>query len=399
MTTLIFLLVTACAISYVKAWESQCASFKADSVGNVQDVTTSYYKAGSLVNLTSLYTPISSSSLPAFCRVQFTVLTNPDTGKTALAELWLPDGWNQRVIGFGNGGWSGGVPYSAMGLDGIARGYASYGTDTGHQSSSRDGSWGLGNDDAIIDHGYRALHLTTVASKALTLEYYGTNYIKSYYSGCSTGGRQGLKAMASFPEDYDGVDYHRLVAEYLTTMFPSFFPPALFPKDWLVNKVIRQQTALLWINLRPSANSTRHTLIRIRTTFSPHMHSEENSGLALIQWYKDVLAYTMANSDVNLDDHYKLFTVPGMAHCRVNFILDTMRNYLDSDSLQTYDRADQAHGSSGGMLSVRKRPLCKKDPNMTVRMMPTEKRFLDSTQPAISQFKLPWLNGSNMIEA
>lgn len=114
------------------------------------------------------------------------------------------------------------VPYSAMGPDGVAQGYASYGTDTGkfserrrkalltfllsgHQSSSRNGSWGLGNDDAIIDHAYRALHLTTVASKALTIEYYGQNHTKSYYSGCSTGGRQGLRAITMFPQDYDGI--------------------------------------------------------------------------------------------------------------------------------------------------------------------------------------------------
>lgn len=63
------------------------------------------------------------------------------------------------------------------------------------------------NDDAIIDFAWRALHLTTVHAKQLTQEYYGRGFTKSYFSGCSTGGRQGIKAMNAFPEDYDGLMY------------------------------------------------------------------------------------------------------------------------------------------------------------------------------------------------
>lgn len=77
---------------------------------------------------------------------------------------------------------------------------------TGHDSPSRDGTWGGPyNDDGIIDFAYRALHITTVVSKQLVAQYYGYPHTKSYYLACSTGGRQGIKAMASFPEDYDGV--------------------------------------------------------------------------------------------------------------------------------------------------------------------------------------------------
>lgn len=108
------LLVSTGTLTSTMAWRDQCAGFKADSVDNIRNVTTLYYTAGSLVNLTSLYTPLSTSNLPAFCRVQFTVVTNPSTGKTAQAELWLPDGWNKRVIGYGNGGWSGGCKSASI---------------------------------------------------------------------------------------------------------------------------------------------------------------------------------------------------------------------------------------------------------------------------------------------
>ena len=112
-----------------------------------------------------------------------------------------------------------------MGVDGVAQGYASYGTDggkfvqqetsliveltrilaLGHESDWLDGSWGLNNDDTIIDFGYRAVHLSVIASKALNARYYGKEHSKSYFSGCSNGGRQGIKSMASYPEDFDGL--------------------------------------------------------------------------------------------------------------------------------------------------------------------------------------------------
>lgn len=77
--------------------------------------------------------------------------------------------------------------------------------NSGHQSDWLDGSWGLNNDDAIIDFGHRAVHLSVVASKALTALYYGKEHSKSYFSGCSNGGRQGIKSIASYPEDFDGL--------------------------------------------------------------------------------------------------------------------------------------------------------------------------------------------------
>lgn len=118
------------------------------------------------------------------------------------------------------------MPVADIGLNGVAQGYASFGTNTGeisdvlrlsslclafsrltgHDSPSRDGTWGgPHNDDGIIDFAYRALHVTTVVAKQLVAQYYGYPHTRSYYLACSTGGRQGIKAMASFPEDYDGV--------------------------------------------------------------------------------------------------------------------------------------------------------------------------------------------------
>lgn len=49
------------------------------------------------------------------------------------------------------------------------------------------------------------MHTGVVVGKQITEQFYGRNYTKSYYLGCSTGGRQGFKAVQDYPEDFDGV--------------------------------------------------------------------------------------------------------------------------------------------------------------------------------------------------
>ncbi|KAL9080116.1 MAG: hypothetical protein Q9157_001076 [Trypethelium eluteriae] len=78
-------------------------------------------------------------------------------------------------------------------------------TDTGHISSTGDGSWALNDPQSQADWGYRAMHGSVSLAKELTKSYYGKSISYSYYSGCSTGGRQGLKEVQMFPEDFDGV--------------------------------------------------------------------------------------------------------------------------------------------------------------------------------------------------
>ncbi len=78
-------------------------------------------------------------------------------------------------------------------------------TDTGHNSTSGDISWALNEPEKKIDFGWRAMHESVVLSKTLVNAFYGQESSYSYYSGCSTGGRQGLKEVQMFPNDFDGV--------------------------------------------------------------------------------------------------------------------------------------------------------------------------------------------------
>ncbi|TFK46083.1 feruloyl esterase-like protein [Heliocybe sulcata] len=207
LTTLLALGV-ALGVPAAAPGESACLSF---TVQNVTDVPVAlvgqeYYPAGATVNITTLYSMINTNTLPAFCRLQFAITTNSTANKTAGTEVWLPDSWNGRFLGTGNGGFSGGVGVADLGFAAVQQGFAGVGTDTGHISAVGDGTWGgPHNDNAIIDFAYRAMHLSVVAGKQIVEQYYGTAANKSYYMSCSTGGREGLKEAQQFPEDFDGV--------------------------------------------------------------------------------------------------------------------------------------------------------------------------------------------------
>ena len=87
--------------------------------------------------------------------------------------------------------------------EGVKRGFATAGTDTGHDGGSA--SFALGHPEKLTDFAYRAVHEMTVTSKAIIQNFYGTAPRYSYWNGCSTGGRQGLKEAQKFPADFDGI--------------------------------------------------------------------------------------------------------------------------------------------------------------------------------------------------
>jgi len=141
-----------------------------------------------------------SMDLPAFCRVAVTL--TPTADSDIKMELWLPANWNGKFMMVGNGAWSGAVSYSAM-AEPLGRGYAVASTDTGHEGGR--GTFGFGHPEKLVDFAWRAVHETTVKGKALTTAYYGGGPRLSYWDGCSSGGKQGLKEVQMFPADYDGV--------------------------------------------------------------------------------------------------------------------------------------------------------------------------------------------------
>lgn len=158
--------------------------------------------AGASFNHSSPEPPTNDTGLPALCAVSIHVISSPDSSFNF--GLFLPDKWNSRYIASGNGRLSGGIKWNDMESN-VLNGFAAVSTDTGHLSEAFDGSWALNNPESIIDWGYRAMHESVVMGKAITEAYYDENIKFSYYAACSTGGRQGLKEIQKFPEDFDGV--------------------------------------------------------------------------------------------------------------------------------------------------------------------------------------------------
>ena len=85
----------------------------------------------------------------------------------------------------------------------LQAGYATAGTDDGHIGGTA--IWAPGHHQKIIDFGFRALKETTDAAKAVIAAFYGKGPDRSYFVGCSDGGREALMEAQRFPDDFDGI--------------------------------------------------------------------------------------------------------------------------------------------------------------------------------------------------
>ena len=178
------------------ATEESCSGLmRADGLLELPDAPTTLTSA----------TPVGASDeLPAHCRVEGYVAPQVHF------ELRLPfhdesvQAWNGNFLMQGCGGLCGGIN-SATCDDALARNYAVVVTDLGHRAPSYQALWAYDNIGAEIDFAYRATHVVTVAAKAIVERFYGAPPRRSYFRGCSTGGRQGLVEAQRFPADYDGI--------------------------------------------------------------------------------------------------------------------------------------------------------------------------------------------------
>jgi hypothetical protein len=145
----------------------------------------------------------AAPSAPEHCRIR--VMVQPEIN----IEVNLPAAWNNRLYMFGNGGWAG-ESFEAAGrvthrARGLKAGFVTAATDTGHSAASEPGASFALNRQKLLDYGFRSLHVTAETAKLLARTYYGAGPAKSYYEGCSQGGRQGLTLAQRFPNDFDGI--------------------------------------------------------------------------------------------------------------------------------------------------------------------------------------------------
>ncbi len=145
----------------------------------------------------------ASEDTPEHCRISLMVQPEIDI------EVNLPTAWNGRLYMFGNGGWAGESPNTpgraASRAKGLRAGFVTASTNTGHNSAVEPAASFALNRQKLLDFGFRSLHVTAETAKMMARNYYGQAPTKSYYEGCSQGGRQGLTLAQRFPEDFDGI--------------------------------------------------------------------------------------------------------------------------------------------------------------------------------------------------
>jgi hypothetical protein len=151
---------------------------------------------------------------------KLSVTSKPTADSDIRLELWIPEGaaWNGKFVQVGNGGFAGSIPRGSFNGP-IKAGYAVSGTDDGHQDPvGTNASWALGHPEKVTDFGHRALKETTDASKALIVAMKGGKIARSYFAGCSDGGREALMEAQRYPNDFDGI-VAGAPANYMSQLF------------------------------------------------------------------------------------------------------------------------------------------------------------------------------------
>jgi feruloyl esterase len=139
---------------------------------------------------------------------------SPVDGKTYAIgfEMRLPTEWYGRYYYQANGGIDGRVASAYGNLTGggsaLAKGFAVISSDAGHDGTDISDPLGgstFGLDpQARLDYGYNAVAELTPMAKKLIQTYYGKFPGKSYFGGCSNGGRHAMVAASRYADEYDG---------------------------------------------------------------------------------------------------------------------------------------------------------------------------------------------------
>jgi feruloyl esterase len=150
-------------------------------------------------------TVIGSTVAPAdLCRVVGN--SKPGQNSNINFEVWIPTAstWNGKYQQVGNGGFAGSIQYAAV-ANAVSRGYAAASTDDGTSGPPTGAPAFIGNNDVLLDYGYRAIKVTTDSAKQLISTLMGAAPNYSYFVGCSDGGREALKEAQLYPDDFEGI--------------------------------------------------------------------------------------------------------------------------------------------------------------------------------------------------
>jgi tannase/feruloyl esterase len=151
---------------------------------------------------------------PEYCKVLGAIAPVDPKAPPIRFEVNLPTQWNGSSVQFGGGGFNGTL-ITGLGLpplmpadrpSPLARGFVTYGTDSGHQNAPGVPLQAFAlNDEALTNFAYAAYKKVRDVAVVLMQRRYGRAPAKLYYVGFSEGGREGLTMAERFPGDFDGI--------------------------------------------------------------------------------------------------------------------------------------------------------------------------------------------------
>jgi hypothetical protein len=195
---------------------ASCGALSSAAAGAISIDTAALVDAKPLALAENGPTPASriNPATPTFCRVLGHIEPNDPKAPPIRFQVNLPLQWNVRSVQYGAGGFNGalitgvGLPPAAP-FDGpspLARGFVTYGTDSGHESKPGEPSQLFAaNDEAFVNFAHVAYKKVHDAAVVLIERAYGIKPEKMYYMGSSEGGREGLTMAQRYPDDFDGI--------------------------------------------------------------------------------------------------------------------------------------------------------------------------------------------------
>jgi feruloyl esterase len=140
----------------------------------------------------------ATAAAPAYCRVSGTIAPRLNF------EIRLPQTWNRKLYYGGGGGYNGVMPELVVAP--LVHGYAQVVSDSGHQDPTGMSAAFVESDPlAARLFGSEAVPTVMAAAVEVLSAAYGAPPSKSYFEGCSTGGREALMAVQRNPDLFDGV--------------------------------------------------------------------------------------------------------------------------------------------------------------------------------------------------
>jgi len=190
----------------------QCAAFARESFGAEVKITRANFVPAGTPMAQEPNAPPATDTLPAHCRVEGVI--NERTGADGKTygigfTIALPQQWAGRFLLMGGGGLNGSIreplgPVAAGDTPALMRGFAVIAHDSGHKGAGFDNAF-MADQRAMLDFAETSVRDVTLLGKAITERFYGKQIGKSYMTGCSTGGREGMLASQRYPELFDGI--------------------------------------------------------------------------------------------------------------------------------------------------------------------------------------------------